>query len=245
MRITCRTYIVVFSLLNFTAAILVALYFSTIIAEILHKLFSTSIFVHLLFNFIIIAIVSKERYRGSSSNELDAFPTYYFELEEPGETGYSDDECNVYEDDLECGGDQGMSYNPDTCDSDYDDHSSGNDYYGSDCCDEDDETSYGDDECGVYEDDLECGGDQGMFYNPDRSDSDYDDSSSGDDSSGDDCFGLDGYNEDDDGSYGETWSDEDEDEEEYDPELERRIEAFIAKVVNGWKEEWSRDNMET
>lgn len=69
---------------------------------------------------------------------------------------------------------------------------------------------------------------------------DYDD----DDDDDYDCGSDDGYDEDDDddGSYDEIGWDEEEDEE-YDTELERRIEAFIAKVINGWKEEWFSDNL--
>ncbi|KMT12239.1 hypothetical protein BVRB_5g101840 [Beta vulgaris subsp. vulgaris] len=58
--------------------------------------------------------------------------------------------------------------------------------------------------------------------------------------------GSDGYDEDDDdnGSDDEIgWSDDDDEEEEYDSDLETRIEAFIAKVINGWKEEWLSDNL--
>ncbi|KAJ9147792.1 hypothetical protein P3X46_029913 [Hevea brasiliensis] len=52
----------------------------------------------------------------------------------------------------------------------------------------------------------------------------------------------DGYDEDDDdsGSDGEIgWEDDDE---EIDDNLQRRIEDFIAKVNKGWREEWLREN---
>ncbi|CAK9173140.1 unnamed protein product [Ilex paraguariensis] len=55
-----------------------------------------------------------------------------------------------------------------------------------------------------------------------------------------DIYYLDGYEEDDDdnGSDGEIgWNDDDEKEEEYDENFESRIEEFIAKVINGWREE--------
>lgn len=49
--------------------------------------------------------------------------------------------------------------------------------------------------------------------------------------------------EDDDDDYGSTSNDEfgwDNDDEEYDDDLESRIEEFIAKVINGWKGAVSR-----
>ena len=54
--------------------------------------------------------------------------------------------------------------------------------------------------------------------------------------------GSDGYEEDDDDSGSDDevgW----EDEERYDDNLQKRIEDFIAKVTNGWKEEKLREKL--
>lgn len=75
----------------------------------------------------------------------------------------------------------------------------------------------------------------------------YDNIRDGSDNSDDDDdykqnYGSDGYEEDDDdnGSDGEIgW----QDDEEFDDNLERRIEEFIAKVNTGWKEEQLEDNL--
>ncbi|GAB4856989.1 hypothetical protein Ancab_014901 [Ancistrocladus abbreviatus] len=66
-------------------------------------------------------------------------------------------------------------------------------------------------------------------------------SSDGSDVNG--CYGSDGYYEDDDdnSSDGEVGWD-DEFEEEYDGDLKVRVEAFIAKVINGWREELLQEN---
>lgn len=96
-----------------------------------------------------------------------------------------------------------------------------------------------DDEDGDRVNDLESGADRFNDRSDDNDNEDYEDDH--------DDHGSDGYDEDDDdnGSYAEMgWEDEDDDEEEYDLELERRVEAFIAKVINGWREEWFSDNMQ-
>jgi len=90
-------------------------------------------------------------------------------------------------------------------------------------------------------DDLEGGADQINDGGHGNDDDGYEDDD-------DDYYhGSDGYDEDDDdnGSQPEMgWEDDEEEEDEYDSELERRVEAFIAKVINGWREEWFTDNMQ-
>lgn len=101
-----------------------------------------------------------------------------------------------------------------------------------------------DDEDGDRVNDLESGADR---FNDRSDDNDNEDYADDHDDHDHDYHGSNGYDEDDDdnGSYAEMgWEDEDDDEEEYDSELERRVEAFIAKVINGWREEWFSDNMQ-
>ncbi|KAM2504226.1 hypothetical protein PS1_038166 [Malus domestica] len=72
--------------------------------------------------------------------------------------------------------------------------------------------------------------------------SDHVDDNDGGESESDDHFDSDGYDEDDDdnGSEGEIgWGDMDE----YDYNLEKRIEDFIDKVNKGWREERVRDGV--
>ncbi|OMO80926.1 hypothetical protein COLO4_23851 [Corchorus olitorius] len=53
----------------------------------------------------------------------------------------------------------------------------------------------------------------------------------------DDIHSLDGYQEDEEDDMDDGWSDE----EEFDDDLQKRIEDFIAKVNNGWREERLKD----
>ncbi|XP_021735782.1 MATH and LRR domain-containing protein PFE0570w-like [Chenopodium quinoa] len=189
MKISVR--ISIFLLLPLLLATIIFLITTNFLSPIIHqdllkKQFSTNLFLHLVFNFILIAIILKECYIQSCNKHDTSFsPLICFDYEmeeEHGEKKNNDDDedlCDVYMVDKE-GGDNHLH--------------KGNDYY-----DDDD-----------------------YYYH-----------------------GSDGYDEDDDdnGSDGEVGWDEDDEEEEYDYDLERRIEAFIAKVINGWKEEWFSDNL--
>ncbi|CAL5359935.1 unnamed protein product [Camellia sinensis] len=96
--------------------------------------------------------------------------------------------------------------------------------------------------CGVEEEHTE---DTDNTYEEQSSSNNYNnDNYDNDDDKNDDEYyhGSDGYNgeNDDDGSDGVVGWDDDE---EFDNDLESRIEGFIAKVIKGWKEELSRENL--
>ncbi|XP_048499882.1 uncharacterized protein LOC125497361 [Beta vulgaris subsp. vulgaris] len=195
MKTNVRIFILLFlPLLLATILFILPTFLSPIISKyLLPRIFSLhNLIVHLLFNFLFVALIAKECCRQSIS-EYDTFSPivgFAYEMEEHGDRKTSkDDEENVYMDDKE--GD-----------------------------DDDDGKCKYDNYYVVYSDDDE---DDEYYYD-----------------------GSDGYDEDDDdnGSDDEIgWSDDDDEEEEYDSDLETRIEAFIAKVLNGWKEEWLSDNL--
>ncbi|KAL6986100.1 hypothetical protein U1Q18_019467, partial [Sarracenia purpurea var. burkii] len=87
-------------------------------------------------------------------------------------------------------------------------------------------------------------------YGDDDYENDEDGDKEDDDDDDDDgyYYASDEYveDDDDDGSEDDVGSEDDdeEEEEESDEDLKSRIEAFIAKVKTGWKEELSRDQLQ-